>query len=511
MTGTLLRIRRVSAALLTASALLGYACLRADADERAKAPASKIRVIDFTGEIEPSLAAYLKRSFAQAEADGVESLVLAIDSPGGRGDSMFAIVDALLALPKSIHTTAWIDHEAISAASFAAFACDEIAMAPNATIGDCQPIIMQGDTGFVPAGEKIETYMRAQFRRLANEKGRDPVLLEKLVSKDRAVVEVRLKGDKKSYYVYGDEFDSARDGDLVAGFPKRELERVAVVVPEGRLLTLTTAEAQRLGLIEKVYADTKAFEASLVEGGATLDRVTMSTSERAGRWLLGVAGVLSGIVMLCVVLSLYQGIGTPAIIGLAALALLGLVTATANLSNGLAWFLVGVGALLLLTEAFVLPGTAIAGIAGIVTMAAGFLFLTTGASFAGRGNLSWDTAQSFLLQAILSIGATAAIFFGLTRVFPRLPFGGRALVAGAQGLEAFGVNVPLRALVVAGQRGVASTDLRPAGHARFGADAAPTVDVVSEGAFIEAGTALEVVRAEGHRVVVRPISPGRPA
>ena len=511
MTGTIVRIRRLLAALAAVCAFLGVTCLRVDGDEPTKGLGSKIRVIEFEGEIEPSIAAYLKRSFAKAQSDGVTGIVLAIDSPGGRIDSMLEIVDALLAIPKSIRTTAWIDHQAISAAAFSALACDEIVMAPNATIGDCQPILMQGDTGFVPAGEKIETYLRAQFRRLAKEKGWDTVLVEKLVSKDRSVVEVRLKGDRKSYYVYGDEFESARPDDMVGGFPKRELERISVVIPDGRLLTLTTTEAQRLGFVTKVFPDTKAFEASLVGGGATLDHVMMTMSERAGRWLLGVAGVLSGIVMLCVMLSLFQGIGTPAIVGLAALALLGLVTATADLSNGFAWFLVGAGALLLLTEAFLLPGTAIPGLIGVVTMGAGFLFLATGASISSRGNLSWDTARSFLMQAILAIGATAAIFYTLTRVFPKLPFGGRALVAGAQGLPAFGLDVPMRALVVAGQRGVASTDLRPAGHASFGAGGAPPVDVVSEGAFLEAGTALEVVRVEGHRVVVRPSASKRTA
>ena len=295
----------------------------------------------------------------------------------------------------------------------------------------------------------------------------------------------------------------------MGGFPKRELERISVVIPDGQLLTLTTTEAQRLGFVTRVFPDTKAFEASLVALGATLEHVEMTASEHAGRWLLGIAGVLSGIVMLCVVMSLYQGIGTPAIVGVVALALLGLVTATADLSNGLALFLAGLGVILLLVEAFVLPGFTIAGILGIVAMGAGFLFLATGTSFSHRGNLSFETAKSFLLQTILAIGASAAIFYAMTRVFPRLPFGGRALIAGAQGLPAFGQDVPLRAAVAAGQRGVASTDLRPAGHAKFDANSDPTVDVVSEGGFIEAGTPLEVVRVEGHRVVVRPRAAGR--
>ena len=51
-------------------------------------------------------------------------------------------------------------------------------------------------------------------------------------------------------------------------------------------------------------------------------------------------------------------------------------------------------------------------------------------------------------------------------------------------------------------RGVATSTLRPAGKAVFNDN---YVDVVSEGAYIEDGTAVEVVRVAGNRVVVRSV------
>ena len=53
-----------------------------------------------------------------------------------------------------------------------------------------------------------------------------------------------------------------------------------------------------------------------------------------------------------------------------------------------------------------------------------------------------------------------------------------------------------------GTRGSALTPLRPAGIASF---EGRRVDVVSQGQFLPAGQALEVVRDEGHRVVVRAV------
>ena len=50
--------------------------------------------------------------------------------------------------------------------------------------------------------------------------------------------------------------------------------------------------------------------------------------------------------------------------------------------------------------------------------------------------------------------------------------------------------------------GVAATDLRPSGVGIFGEE---RVDIVSESEWIEEGTPVRVVSAEGYRQVVRPI------
>jgi len=54
-----------------------------------------------------------------------------------------------------------------------------------------------------------------------------------------------------------------------------------------------------------------------------------------------------------------------------------------------------------------------------------------------------------------------------------------------------------------GKSGVALTDLRPAGTARFGDD---RVDVVTQGDFIAHGTTIQVLHVEGNRVTVREAS-----
>ena len=53
-----------------------------------------------------------------------------------------------------------------------------------------------------------------------------------------------------------------------------------------------------------------------------------------------------------------------------------------------------------------------------------------------------------------------------------------------------------------GQTGFALTDLRPTGTGRFGAE---RIDVVAEEGWVPSGTAIEIVRSEGYRHVVRAV------
>ena len=53
-----------------------------------------------------------------------------------------------------------------------------------------------------------------------------------------------------------------------------------------------------------------------------------------------------------------------------------------------------------------------------------------------------------------------------------------------------------------GQSGKAITPLRPSGAAMIGAE---RIDVVTEGKFVDANTAVKVIHVEGSRVVVEPV------
>lgn len=466
-----------------------------------EAPArfQRVRVVEFEGEIEAVLKAYVERHLEAAEKAGDDLLILRIDSPGGTVLHSEQLADLVLGLPKSLRTLAWVEQRCFSGAAMVALACDEIVMGPRAAIGDCQPILLSAE-GIVPVGEKIETVLRAQFRKYAEDNGWPALLAEKMVSQDMEVVQVRDERDGRLLLADGAELASAREDDLVAGVPKRHLTRLAVVAPKGRLLTLTTPEALEHGFVRRSFATEAELLEAVTAPGARVDVKRMTFSERASRTLLQYAGVLTAVVLLCVTLTLFQGIGTASLIGLVALLLLGLVTGTADLAHGFPLLLVLAGLLLLLAEIFLIPGFGIPGVLGIACMAGGFLFLVSGATFSSSGTLTWSSAKDFLAQFVLTGLVGAVLLLLLVRYGSHLPLIGRhAVLAGDAG--GAGVALPAGpALPAPGTHGTALTALRPAGRATL---AGRLVDVVSEGGFVDAGRAVRVVRVEGARVVVR--------
>ncbi len=73
---------------------------------------------------------------------------------------------------------------------------------------------------------------------------------------------------------------------------------------------------------------------------------------------------------------------------------------------------------------------------------------------------------------------------------------------GARTDRAIGYESAERRTDLIGAEGVAATDLRPSGVGMFNDE---RVDIVSQSEWIEEGTPVRIVSAEGYRQVVRPI------
>ncbi|MDT8389346.1 MAG: NfeD family protein [Lentisphaeria bacterium] len=140
------------------------------------------------------------------------------------------------------------------------------------------------------------------------------------------------------------------------------------------------------------------------------------------------------------------------------------------------------GILLILCEIF-LPGGIIGAMGGLM------LIVSITAAF-----IKDPTLGACLLIGSLIFGLIALWLW--VKFFPSSPIGKRVFLA-ADGKEWEGFDHTKASL--AGQRGVARTDLHPGGIAVFDSK---RVDVVTRGELVEANTPIDVIMVEGNRVVV---------
>ena len=150
-----------------------------------------------------------------------------------------------------------------------------------------------------------------------------------------------------------------------------------------------------------------------------------------------------------------------------------------------------IGVVLMVLEAF-MPGFGIAGISGIVVeiIAVTLTWLSHG-----------PVAALGMLLVILSVMAIAISMslrsatngrLSKSRLILRETESNEAGYRSAQDMEVF-----------LGREGKATTVLRPTGIAEFDG---VRLNVVSEGEFIAMGTEVRIVRIEGSRILVRPIT-----
>ncbi|MEM9494040.1 MAG: NfeD family protein [Myxococcota bacterium] len=145
--------------------------------------------------------------------------------------------------------------------------------------------------------------------------------------------------------------------------------------------------------------------------------------------------------------------------------------------------LIVIGLALLAIEMLVIPGVGIIGVLGLVAVtASGYVAIT-------------ELSPGIAAIAIAAGVASSVAMFWL---FPRTRTA-RAMILET---ETTGSAADPKDAELIGLRGTALTPLRPAGSAEI---ADRTVDVVSDGQYVETGTAIQVVQVEGNRVVVEPL------
>ncbi|WP_447962721.1 NfeD family protein [Nitrospira sp. Ecomares 2.1] len=424
---------------------------------QAVTPKPIVFVAPIEGVIDLGLAPFVQRVLDEATAAGAKAVILEINTFGGRVDAAVLIRDALL--ESKIPTVAFINKRAISAGALISLASGKIVMAEGSTIGAATPVqIGLPGTPAQPVEEKTVSYMRKEFRATAEQRNRPPLIAEAMVDADVEIPDL---------------------------------------IEKSKLLTLTTKEALQVNIADFQANSLEAVLQSLNLVDAEIYYASETWAESLVRFLTHpvVSSLLMTVGILGIMLEMrVPGFGVPGALGLMCLALFFWGHGLVQLAGLEEFLLVGLGLILVGLEIFAIPGFGMAGILGILSLMGGL-----GLSLIGTG-ASWDSMLSALGQVALSILVAIIAALILVRYFPRLPFGKRLILeTNLQAQEGY-ESSPAENHRWLGKQGVAVSDLRPSGIARFDGE---RVDVVSDGTFIDAGQQLEVVRIDGNRVVVR--------
>lgn len=409
--------------------------------------------LDVQGEIENGLAPYIARGVREANERGAAAIYLDIDTPGGRIDAAERIADAIRG--SKIPVYAFVNPRAYSAGALIALATNGIYMRDGAVLGAATPVDGRGSK----LAEKYVSAMRAEFRALAQARGLDPRVAEAMV-------------------------------DESLGVPG--------LIEPGKLVTLSTDEALKVGYA-KARVDTEAeLLAQVSLTGATVEALDINWAETLVRFLT--SPVVSPLLLSLGILSLMAEIkagthGVGLVVGLGSLGLFFGSSLILGLAGMEEVILLGLGFLAVVIEVFLLPGFGIAGILGAFLIGAAVVLAMLG---------NFPTGAD-VVQAVAVLGASVVITIAVAFAwFRHLPNSRRfrGLIHQEAALSAEGYVSALPRGDLVGKQGVAVSDLRPAGVATVDGE---RIDVVTEGEYVSAHSAIEIVRAEGYRHVVRAV------
>lgn len=500
----------VLALLATLAAMCGpLAAASAAPQEPAAAP--RVLVATLRGKLGTTEVARLHRTLRQADAASCSFVVLRLEDAGSQGEDAGDVQSLLDHVQRTtVPTVAVLSGRVVHGAAALALVCDRIYCLPRTDWGEVEK--PEQDLGELLSGApdaatdaRLDAARAAMQGRLA---ARDPKFRADAEKLALAMADPRLQLVAATVRQGGVErqqvLERGEIAPLQAAGGKLLGERALT-----RPLVLSAQEAEDFGLSGGTLQSFDQLADVLAFDRATMGEIGGSWAEDMVGWLellqpfLLVAGFL-----LLIVEVKTPGIGVAGLFGVGFLLLAmfhGYLVGLAEVEEIVVFFL-GIAAIGV--EIFLVPGSVIFGAIGFLCLVLSLVLSRQ--SFVLPGNAAEEAIflanlgnLTLLFAAVLVLGAV------MWRVLPKVPWFNRvflpppAPVAAAAGSGLGLADKGLMAYV--GRVGTAATVLRPTGAMEIDGE---RVDVVTEGAFVEAGTPVRVLYVQGARVVVAAEPPG---
>ncbi|AMV22298.1 NfeD family protein [Planctomyces sp. SH-PL14] len=455
-------------------------------------------VIEVRDSLDAVNAAFIKRQIDRARSGNVQAIVFLLDGPGGYNYECLDLAQTLASLEgQNVRTVAFIPKQATAGEAIIALGCDEIYLAPAATIGEIGLAIER-----LPFRdrENARRILEQSLESLAEAKNRPTGLLDAMLDPDKEVFEVTHAQKGTRSFMTEDEIARA-GGDWVKGALVPESKR-------GSLLKVDGIRATELRIAQGTVSDLDELRNQLGIAPDAVLRPMKKTWVDSLVFLLNrrdVTVLLFFMMILAWYFEAVTGTGAFAILSFLCMALFFWSRVLGGTADMLELVLFVAGAGFLLLEIFVIPGFGVFGVSGILLMLAAVIMASQ--TFVGSVDPERDIIAAAKTLTSLGGAVTAVIVAGviLSRFLPRIPVLSDIILA-PPNVEALSEGPRLRpdvldeAAVLIGKTGKAVTMLRPAGKAEVDGR---LLEVVSEGGFIAEGAPIEIIHASKQRVVVR--------
>ena len=434
----------------------------------------------------------LRRSIKQAINEGVDVIVLDMDTPGGR-------VDITLDMMEMLHkfegdTITYVNKEAISAGAYIALSTDNIYFAPEGLMGAAAVVSGTGEDVQETLKAKIDSYMLARMRIFAED------------------------------HPYGAEVIRAMS-DIDYEFKIGE----SLIKEKGTLLTLTDKEAvAEYGdppqpLLAAGIVDTleNLLDEQYGKDGYKIESFEVTWSEELAKYMEYIKPILMGIGLLLLIVEFKTpGFGFFGISGLVVMAIVFASNYVAGLAGFEAILFFAIGLILVVVDIFLLPGTFFFLAVGLVFIIGSLLWSLSDVWPApngdGPGGVPFIIEVESMWTALYQLlGAVAVALFGLWlvwRFLPKTPIYGKLVhsTAGAMPdpIVTGGSDVPgQKSLPDVGSRGVVTIPMHPLGEVKIeGVRFQATVNVGS----LDKGTPIVVIGYKHFNLLVEEDTEGKP-
>ena len=401
-----------------------------------------VYVVPVQDEIDKPTLYILRRGLKEAIERRANVVVLDMQTPGGRGDVAFDMMEALEKFPGL--TVTYVDSEAMSAGAFIAAATKEIWFTPRGIIGAAAAVTSEGQDIPETMRLKINSFLRAKMRAISENEGYRGQVISAMIDKD---FELKI-------------------GDVV-------------IKPKGELLSLTATEAS------KTYGDpprpllasgiAKDIDDLLRQkygaDGYEIVQLNVTWSEQLAVWLNGIAPILMGLGVVCLIVEFKTpGFGFFGIAGIVLLALVFLGHYVAGFSGHEPVILFAFGLLLVASEVIFFPGVAVVALSGVVLILISLVWAM--ADIWPNEPLTVSVSGDTLLAPLVNLGAGLALALVLgvlaMRFLPKGWVWDRMVVQAAGSTPAqFAGSAPdagAETASLVGAQGVVVTGLFPSGQ-----------------------------------------------